>query len=49
MTVYEIALILHSSPKTITIYLNTDPNTVEDKKIAREKQLTIEQKQKDIN
>lgn len=51
MTINEIALVLHTSPKTITKYLNIDPKTVEDKDIAREIQhkLAMEQKQHDVD
>jgi transposase len=51
MTVNEIALTLHASPKTIEKYLNIDPNSVEDRVILREGQhrLALEQKQHDVN
>ena len=51
MTVYEIAVILHCTPKTVEKYLNTDPDTVVDRTISREKQhqLAIQQKQKDVD
>lgn len=51
MTVNEIALMIHASPKTIEKYLNTDPNTVEDRIILREGQhrLALEQKQHDVD
>ena len=51
MTVNEIALMLHASPKTIEKYLNIDPDTVEDRIILREGQhrLALEQKQHDVD
>ena len=50
MTVSEIALVLHCTPKTVEKYLNIDPTTVVDRMIAREKQhqLVLQQKQKDV-
>lgn len=36
MTVYEIAVILHCTLKTVEKYLNIDPDTVVDRMIVRE-------------
>ena len=51
LSVNEIALLLHSSPKTIQKYLNIDPNEIEDKVIAREAEhlRANEQKQKEVD
>ena len=50
MTVNEIALLLHASPKTITKYLNIDPKTVKNRNSAQENkhQRAVEQKKKDV-
>jgi transposase len=51
MTINEIALLLHSTPKTVEKYLNIDPNSVDDILISRESQhkLAMKQKQQDVN
>ena len=51
MTVNEIALLLHSSVKTIQKYLKLDTDKVEDKVIAREAnhRLAMQQKQEEVN
>jgi len=51
MTVNEIALLLHSSVKTIQKYLKLDTDKIEDKVIAREAnhRLAIQQKQEEVN
>lgn len=51
MTVNEIALLLHSSVKTIQKYLKLDTDKIEDKVIAREANhwLAMQQKQEEVN
>lgn len=51
MAVNEIALLLHSSVKTIQKYLKLDTDKVEDKVIAREAnhRLAMQQKQEEVN
>lgn len=51
MTVNEIALLLHSSVKTIQKYLKLDTDKIEDKVIAREAnhRLALQQKQEEVN
>lgn len=50
MTVNEIALMLHATPKTIEKYLNLDPDKETDRIIVKEKnhQHAIERKQKEV-
>lgn len=36
MNINEIALILRTSPRTVEKYLNTNPETVKDRQIAKE-------------
>ena len=52
LTIAEIALLLHSTVKTINRYLSISENEIpEDRKISRERQhqLAIEQKQKEVD
>lgn len=51
MTVNEIALILHATPKTIEKYLNLNPDKENDRIIVKEKkhQHAIEQKQNEVD
>lgn len=51
MTVNEIALLLHSSVKTVQKYLMLDPDEIENRTIVKEKKhlLAMKQKQNEVN